>query len=157
MFVGAIVVGCIVVISVLLYELLKSNKREISLMLVVEHYEKMTDEIINLLVEGENSDEKKTKFETGQKVCTRRVADKIRKDRSFYEFVMSSLSKYMQCDWGNMCKDDAYLNDEAVENGCDRIFAEYEMLNTGIRIWIITESDRSVTTILFPSEYGKKG
>ena len=53
---------------------------------------------------------------------------------------------------GNLCPDDAKINDKAVKNGDDRILAMYEDEKYG-KIWIITEWDRSVTTILFPSEY----
>ena len=53
---------------------------------------------------------------------------------------------------GNTCPDDTKMNDEAVKNGDDRILAVYEDKKYG-KIWIITEWDRSVTTILFPSEY----
>lgn len=54
-------------------------------------------------------------------------------------------------DWGEMDEEDKVLNDAAVENGEDRFFSIYETCKG--RIWIITEADRSVTTILFPSEY----
>ena len=44
------------------------------------------------------------------------------------------------------------MNDKTVKNGDDRILAMYEDEKYG-KIWIITERDRSATTILFPSEY----
>ena len=43
-------------------------------------------------------------------------------------------------------------NDAAVKSGKDRIHAAY-VNKTGDKIWIITEWDRSVTTVLFPSDY----
>lgn len=43
------------------------------------------------------------------------------------------------------------MNDDAVKNGDDRIFARYN--NEEGDIYIITEWNREVTTILFPSEY----
>ncbi|MDE6020535.1 MAG: hypothetical protein K2H01_06040 [Ruminococcus sp.] len=51
-----------------------------------------------------------------------------------------------------MDDEDKALNDAAVKNGDERIFAAY-IDSTGRKIWIITEWDRSATTILFPSEY----
>ena len=52
---------------------------------------------------------------------------------------------------GITCEEDAEMNTEAVNNGDDRILAVYKTCKGNI--WIITEWDRSVTTILFPSEY----
>ena len=56
-----------------------------------------------------------------------------------------------QCgDWGTVCRDDARENDLSVQNGF-RVLSAYEI--AGERVWIITEADRSSTTLLFPSEY----
>ena len=52
--------------------------------------------------------------------------------------------------WGDVCEDDKTSNDEAVLNG-DRIMSTYQFNDK--KIWIITEHDRSVTTVLLPSEY----
>ena len=63
-------------------------------------------------------------------------------------------SKYIRrhlCgDWGTVCSDDARENDRSVLNG-SRVLSAYDIASE--RIWIITEWDRSVTTLLFPSEY----
>lgn len=53
-------------------------------------------------------------------------------------------------DWGSVPPDDALANGRAVKHGA-RILSSYEI--AGQRVWIITEADRSVTTLLFPSEY----
>lgn len=53
---------------------------------------------------------------------------------------------------GDTCNVDAKMNNDAIRNG-DRILAVYTQKNTDVTIWIITEWDRSVTTILFPNEY----
>ena len=65
------------------------------------------------------------------------------------------MSRYIACDWGDMCKEDWESNDEAVASGNDRIFAayKYDDVHPDWKIWIITEWDRSVTTSLFPCEY----
>jgi hypothetical protein len=56
-----------------------------------------------------------------------------------------------QCgDWGNVPPEDADENDFSVLNGL-RVLFSYEIVAE--RIWIITEADRSSTTLLFPSEY----
>lgn len=90
------------------------------------------------------------KFELGQTVMTRGIADAMESE-TFTKQVMEAIKKYANCDWGNTCEDDADMNTEAVKTGNDRILAVYETCKGNI--WIITEWDRSVTTILFPSEY----
>ncbi len=92
------------------------------------------------------------RFELGQVVATRAVHELMQTDKAFSNFVKLSLGKYMDCDWGSMDKDDKKLNDAAVTSGEERIHAAY-IDSKGRKIWIITEWDRSVTTILFPSDY----
>ena len=63
------------------------------------------------------------------------------------------LARHMACDWGDdMDEEDKAANDRAVLNGNDRILSAYTLTN-GTRIWIITEVDRSATTLLLPDEY----
>lgn len=91
-----------------------------------------------------------TKFNLGFITLTREVA--LRKEnKKFYDFLNNSLIRYSQCDWGDTCDEDKKANDNAVKNN-ERILAVYKYDNN-ITIWIITEWDRSVTTILFPREY----
>lgn len=95
---------------------------------------------------------KSSKFEPGQLVCTRGIRNVMVKNGEFYAFVLQSLyAKYLQCDWGDCSKEDAEDNDNAVKSGDERIFAVYSFGE--YTIWIITEWDRSVTTVLFPDEY----
>ena len=54
-------------------------------------------------------------------------------------------------DWGDVCEEDRKENEFSLENHL-RLFSVYH-LGDGTKIWIITEADRSVTTILLPSEY----
>lgn len=61
------------------------------------------------------------------------------------------LNRHVACDWGDVEADDWKLNDEAVAAG-DRMLSAYT-LSDGAKIWIITEADRSVTTVLLPSDY----
>lgn len=63
---------------------------------------------------------------------------------------LALLSRHVHGDWGNLDHEDRQLNLDAIERG-GRIFSAYDF-PVG-KIWIITESDRSVTTILLPSEY----
>ena len=90
-------------------------------------------------------------FKLGKVVQTAGVAEAILTSKEFSKFVAHSLRRYTQCDWGEVDKEDCEANDDAVKNG-DRILASY-ISSDGVKIWIITECDRSYTTILFPDEY----
>ena len=61
------------------------------------------------------------------------------------------LERHVQGDWGELCDEDATCNVEALESGL-RILSSYRLGNNQ-KLWVITESDRSVTTLLLPSEY----
>ena len=61
------------------------------------------------------------------------------------------LQLHVNGDWGSVDPEDAKTNDAAVHNG-ERILSSYR-IGEHTRIWIITEWDRSVTTLLLPSEY----
>lgn len=87
----------------------------------------------------------------GQLVITAGIRDKMSESSDFEKFVRKSFSRHATGDWGDMCEEDKSSNDYALENG-GRLFSSYNY-NEDIKIWIITEWDRSATTILFPSEY----
>lgn len=89
-------------------------------------------------------------FELGQIVMTRSIAEKVSKNTKFHMEVIDAMLRYAEKDWGIVSQNDKQANDWGLENG-DRILAAYETCEGDI--WIITEWDRSVTTILFPSEY----
>ena len=61
------------------------------------------------------------------------------------------LARHSRGDWGECCAEDATENDFSVKAGF-RILSVYST-RTGEKLWIITEADRSVTTLLTPSEY----
>ena len=61
------------------------------------------------------------------------------------------LSRHQRGDWGDLGGEDKHSNDLAVA-GEERVLSAYTLM-TGERIWIITEWDRSATTLLLPSEY----
>lgn len=92
------------------------------------------------------------KFELGTVVATAAVDRAMKSDRAFDTFVKTSLGRYVNADWGDTCTEDRKTNDNALKNG-ERILAVYIYPKTKKKIWIITEWDRSATTILFPSEY----
>lgn len=65
--------------------------------------------------------------------------------------VWNSLARHLDGDWGDLGEEDKKLNEEALKNE-DRLFSMYNCKHLG-KIYIITEWDRSCTTILFPYEY----
>lgn len=67
------------------------------------------------------------------------------------EEVADALVRHVRGDWGLVGPDDWRENDIALEKGF-RLFSVYESAG-GQRFWVITEADRSVTTVLLPSEY----
>ena len=63
------------------------------------------------------------------------------------------LSRHMQEVWGDTCAEDCQNNDESLnEEDPGRLLSCYKFKN-GRRLWIITERDRSATTLLLPEEY----
>jgi hypothetical protein len=61
------------------------------------------------------------------------------------------LRRHVCGDWGEVDEEDARENERSLQDGC-RLMSAY-VLTTGCRLWIITEADRSATTIFLPSEY----
>lgn len=90
-------------------------------------------------------------FELGRVVVTAGVQGLLDKHELVNALHVNTLTaRHQSGDWGDVCPEDAHWNDKAVEDG-DRVLSSYELY--GEKVWIITEADRSVTTILFPSEY----
>ena len=67
------------------------------------------------------------------------------------ESVMGYLARHASRDWGEVPPEDWEENEFSIEREL-RVLSAYTLRN-GTKIWIITEADRSVTTILLPSEY----
>lgn len=86
-------------------------------------------------------------FRLGKVVITRGANEEL----DMVSVLNTLHNKYMKCDWGDLCDEDKKQNVEALKDG-DRILASYKDAN-GRKFWIITEADRSYTTILLPEEY----
>jgi len=90
-------------------------------------------------------------FSTGQIMASRGVNDLMQENSDFALFVQESLNRHIKGDWGNLDDEDKQENELSLKEGY-RLLSAYE--STGMpKIWIITEADRSATTILFPDEY----
>ena len=92
----------------------------------------------------------KAKFKLGQIFMTSAVNDKVANDEEFAKFVLNSLKRHANGDWGNICQEDIQENELSLKEAF-RILSAYK--NEEEKIWIITEADRSATTVLFPGEY----
>jgi len=92
------------------------------------------------------------KFELGNLVATASIDERMKKEPSFLHFIQVSLGRYVNCDWGDLDEEDKKRNDEAVRIGSIMILAAYIYPKTKETVWIITEWDRSATTILYPEE-----
>lgn len=75
----------------------------------------------------------------------------------FFNFVFGCIRRHRHHEWGDIVDADREMNDYAAEHG-GRIVSAYTF-HKGVvvpgqsRIWIITDSDRQNTTVLFPSDY----
>lgn len=87
-------------------------------------------------------------FTLGQIVATPGALDLL--DRTCAN-AFDLLLRHQHGDWGSMPPEDAEENLRSIETGC-RILSSY-FLNDTERLWIITEADRSSTTLLLPEEY----
>lgn len=63
----------------------------------------------------------------------------------------TGLKRHAAADWGDVGKEDQRLNDEALRDG-ERLLSAYSDCK-GTKFWVITEADRSMTTVLLPAEY----
>lgn len=100
----------------------------------------------------------KPKFNPGREVMTAGVAEWLNEGQSNLEFaadlryvkLIDCLRRHLEGDWGDVCLEDKASNDLALKAGY-RLLSAYTIDDR--KIWIITEADRSSTTILFPEEY----
>ena len=87
-----------------------------------------------------------TLFELGRKAITPGVNAQLHPIE-----ILRALDRHSRGDWGDVCTQDRHANDAAIKNGT-RLLSAYDSTR-GVRFWIITEADRSATTVLLPEEY----
>ncbi|CAH7048704.1 Type I restriction endonuclease subunit M [Vibrio chagasii] len=87
-------------------------------------------------------------FDLGKVVCTQGIAELLKNNIGVNLPIY--LHRHQNGDWGNVCVEDKLTNDEATKTG-ERVLSSYTISNE--QVWIITERDRSCTTILLPNEY----
>ena len=86
------------------------------------------------------------KFSLGQVVATPNALAAIPDDE-----VQNALSRHVRGDWGTLDAEDLNANERALRSG-GRLFSSYHSCQN-VKFWIITECDRSVTTVLLPEDY----
>ncbi|MGD0206155.1 MAG: hypothetical protein ABSC89_00885 [Verrucomicrobiota bacterium] len=86
------------------------------------------------------------KFSLGQVVATPNALAAIPGDE-----VLNALSRHVRGDWGTLDAEDLNTNERALRFG-GRLFSSYHS-SRNVKFWIITECDRSVTTVLLPEDY----
>lgn len=88
----------------------------------------------------------KGQFALGQIVASKNAADTLNA-----EDILTAIKRHAQCDWGDLTEDDRALNDLSLVDDA-RLLSAYVDRN-GTKFWVITEWDRSVTTVLLPEDY----
>lgn len=83
--------------------------------------------------------------------CGRLVATPAAIEAASKHVLFGFLERHFSCDWGEVTQSDAEANDYAVRHGL-RIISSY-LTPHDEKVWIITEADRSATTILLANEY----
>lgn len=73
-------------------------------------------------------------------------------EATYLNVLMQLLGKHATHDWGVVCREDSRTNDWAVTSGA-RVISAYLLQDNTTKLWVITEADRSVTTVLLPEEY----
>ena len=86
------------------------------------------------------------KFQLGQIVATPNALNHLTQDD-----IRSGIIRHQSGDWGDLDADDRKENDLALERGT-RLLSAYQASN-GTKFWIITEADKSSTTVLMPEDY----
>jgi len=97
---------------------------------------------------GSQQERKKPRFPLGQVVATPGALEAL---EATGDNAADYLTRHVTGDWGDLEAEDKQENELSVEKGF-RILSAYH-LSDGTKIWLITEADRSVTTLLLPSEY----
>lgn len=85
-------------------------------------------------------------FSLGQLLITRAAADTLDLDD-----VSVAVRRHGSGDWGDVCQEDMLFNDDALLSG-SRLLSSYRD-RLGTKFWLITEADRSATTVLLPEDY----
>jgi hypothetical protein len=87
-----------------------------------------------------------SKFLLGQIVATPNALNSVPDNE-----IKAALQRHVRGDWGNLDEEDKQANEDALHRG-GRLLSSY-LTGQNVKFWIITEADRSVTTVLLPEDY----
>lgn len=87
------------------------------------------------------------KFPLGQTVITPNALNSVPDNE-----IKAALQRHVRGDWGSLDEEDKQVNEDALKQGGLRLFSRY-ITSKNRPFWIITEHDRSLTTILMPEDY----
>ncbi len=85
------------------------------------------------------------KFPLGQVVMTANASEQLAA-----EDIEKALTRHAAGDWGEVCEADRQENELSLKEGY-RLLSVYRSGET--KFWVITEADRSITTVLMPEDY----
>lgn len=94
----------------------------------------------------ERNENREVRVILGQVVATANASHTLPQDE-----IIGALRRHATGDWGDVDEEDRESNNQAVLNG-DRLLSVYHTAD-GTKFWIITEWDRSATTVLLPEDY----
>lgn len=86
-------------------------------------------------------------FPTGNLYITRGAQEVVS-----HQDIQSMMTRHLDGDWGLVGDEDWEANEQSLIHGM-RILSIYKTTKEEQRVWVITEADRSATTILLPEEY----
>lgn len=99
-----------------------------------------------MIAEQNENENEEVRVPLGQVVATANAAGTLPQDE-----ILVAFRRHASGDWGDVDEEDRESNDRAFQHG-DRLLSVYHTAE-GIKFWIITEWDRSVTTVLMPGDY----
>ncbi|WPL15706.1 hypothetical protein Thiowin_00620 [Thiorhodovibrio winogradskyi] len=89
-------------------------------------------------------------FEMGRTLATAGVMA-VLEELGQQDLLQSVLHRHCYGDWGDVDEDDWRANEQALQDN-ERLMSLYKV-DSGLTLWVITEADRSQTTVMLPKEY----
>lgn len=99
-----------------------------------------------MVAEQNENENEEVRVQLGQVVATANAAETLPQNE-----IIAGLQRHAAGDWGDVDEEDRKSNEKAFKHG-DRLLSVYHT-SDGTKFWIITEWDRSVTTVLMPEDY----
>ena len=97
-------------------------------------------------IQPDPKDNNVPKFVPGQIMATRNAALSLPANE-----IRKALNRHIIGDWGDLCEEDRQASEDALASG-GRLLSVYHTAS-GVKFYVITEHDRSATTVLLPEDY----